>query len=190
MDRDPNRARAVVRRDAGRHAFARLDRDGERGAERRLVVLGHLVQAERVAVLAGEAEADQPARMRRHEVDRVGCRELRGDRRGRPRSRDRDRRRRRRSGRRECPRSPRRWSRTGSWSRLQSRRGWYPARDQAFDVLAEHVHLEVQLVALGDRAERRVLERVRDQRDAERLSSTCVTVSATPCTATEPFSTT
>ena len=53
---------------------------GERGAERRLVVVGHRAQAELVGALLGEAEADQPARVGRHEVDRVGRRELRGDR--------------------------------------------------------------------------------------------------------------
>ena len=79
MDRDLDRARAVVRGDAGRHSLARLDRNGERGAERRFVVFGHRMEAELVAALAREAEADEPARVRRHEVDRVGRRELRGD---------------------------------------------------------------------------------------------------------------
>ena len=116
MDRDLDRVAAVGGRDPGRDALARLDRDGERGAERRLVVVGHRAQAELVGALLGEAEADQPARVRRHEVDRLGRRELRGDRRGRPRSRGRGRRRRRRSVPRGCPRSPPRSSRT-AWSR-------------------------------------------------------------------------
>ena len=80
VDRDLDRVAAVGGRDAGRDAFARLDRDRERGAERRLVVLGHRAQAELVGALLGEAEADQPARVRRHEVDRLRRRELRGDR--------------------------------------------------------------------------------------------------------------
>ncbi len=80
MDRDLDRVAAVGGRDAGRHAFARLDADRERGAERRLVVVGHRAQRELVGALLGEAEADQPARVRRHEVDRLGRRELRGDR--------------------------------------------------------------------------------------------------------------
>ena len=80
VDRDLDRAGAVVRRDAGRHALARLDGDGERGAERRLVLVGHLPQAELVAALLGEAEADEAARVRGHEVDRLGRRELRRDR--------------------------------------------------------------------------------------------------------------
>ena len=61
VDRDLDRARAVGGRDAGRDAFAGLDRDGERGAERRLVVVGHRLQPELVAALLGQAEADQPA---------------------------------------------------------------------------------------------------------------------------------
>ncbi len=42
IDRDLDRARAVVRRDAGADPFARLDRDGEGRPVRRLVALGHL----------------------------------------------------------------------------------------------------------------------------------------------------
>src|SRR5213592_3269107 len=68
-----------MRRDARRDTLARFDRDGEGGAERRLVALSHRMQAELVAALAREAEADQPARVRRHEVDRVRRRELRCD---------------------------------------------------------------------------------------------------------------
>ena len=80
MDRDLDRVAAVGGGDAGGDALARFDADGERGAERRLVVLGHRAQAEMVGALLGQAEADQPARVRRHEVDRVGRRELRRDR--------------------------------------------------------------------------------------------------------------
>ena len=78
-DRDLDRVAAVGGRDAGRHALARLDRDREGGAERRLVVVGHRPQAELVGALLGQAEADQPARVRGHEVDRLGRRELRRD---------------------------------------------------------------------------------------------------------------
>ena len=80
VDGDLDRVRAVVRRDAGRDALARLDRDGERGAERRLVLVGHLAQPELVAALLGQAEADEPARVRDHEVDGLGRRELGRDR--------------------------------------------------------------------------------------------------------------
>ena len=64
----------------GRDAVARLDRDRERRAELRLVLVGHLAEPELVAALGGQAEADQPAAVRRHEVDGVGRDELRGDR--------------------------------------------------------------------------------------------------------------
>ena len=67
-------------RDPGGDALPRLDRDGERGAEGRLVLVGHLTQAELLAALRREAEADQPAAVGRHEVDRLGRDELRGDR--------------------------------------------------------------------------------------------------------------
>ncbi len=80
VDRDLDRVGPVVGRDPGRDALARLDRDGERGAERRLVLVGHLAQAELLAPLGREAEADQPPPVGRHEVDRLGRDELRGDR--------------------------------------------------------------------------------------------------------------
>ena len=48
-------------------------------SERRLVVLGHRPQTELVAALLREAEADQAACMRGHEVDRFRRRELRCD---------------------------------------------------------------------------------------------------------------
>ncbi len=59
IDRDLDRVRAVRRRDPRRHPFARLDGDGEGGAEWRLVALGHRRQAELLAALAGETEADE-----------------------------------------------------------------------------------------------------------------------------------
>ena len=112
VDRDLDRVRAVVRRDAGRDALARLDRDGEGGAERRLVLARHLLEAELVAALLGQAEADQAARVRRHEVDRLRASRTARRSSGRPRSRGPRRRRRRRSGPGGCPRSPLRRSRT------------------------------------------------------------------------------
>ena len=80
VDRDLDRLRAVLRGDAGRDALARLDGDGERGAERRLVLIGHLAQPELVAALLGQAEADEAAGVRDHEVDRLGRCELGRDR--------------------------------------------------------------------------------------------------------------
>ena len=80
VDRHLNRERSVVRRDAGRHALARLDRHGERRAERRLVVIRHRTELELVAALRRQAEADEAAAVGRHEVDRLGRDELRCDR--------------------------------------------------------------------------------------------------------------
>ena len=80
IDGDLDRVGAVVRGDAGRDAFARLDRHREGGAERRLVLVGHLAQPELVAALLGQAEADEPACVRDHEVDGLGRRELGRDR--------------------------------------------------------------------------------------------------------------
>ncbi len=71
-----DRVRAIGGRDPGRHALARLDRLRERGSERRLVALGHRPQAELVCPVGREAETDQAAGMRGHEVDRLGSREL------------------------------------------------------------------------------------------------------------------
>src|SRR5206468_8256630 len=80
VDSDLDRARAVLRRDPGRDSVAGLDRDRERGLERCLVAVGHLAQSELVAALLGQWEADQAAGVRGHEVDRLGRRELGGDR--------------------------------------------------------------------------------------------------------------
>src|ERR671937_1770884 len=80
IDRDLDRARAVGRGNAGRHSCARLDRHGERRAVGRFVVLRHLPQPELLAAVRCQAQADQPAGLLRHEVDRLGRRELRGDR--------------------------------------------------------------------------------------------------------------
>ena len=73
---------------------------------RRLVLGRHQLEAELVAALGRQREADPAAGLARHEVDRVGRDELRPPSRGRPRSRGPRRRRRRPSGRRRCPRAP------------------------------------------------------------------------------------
>src|SRR6185312_9205373 len=67
-------------RDAGGDAVARLDRDRERRLERRLVLRRHQVEPELVAAVGRQREADQPAPLLRHEVDRLGRRELRRER--------------------------------------------------------------------------------------------------------------
>ena len=80
VDRHLDRVRAVGRGDPGRDALARLDRDRERRLVRRLVVVRHRLEVELVAALLGQAEADEPAAVHRHEVDRLGRGELRSDR--------------------------------------------------------------------------------------------------------------
>ena len=77
VDGDLDRVRAVVRRDAGRDALARLDRDRERRLQRRLVLRRHQVEAELLAALGRQREADEAARLLGHEVDRLGRHELR-----------------------------------------------------------------------------------------------------------------
>ena len=61
IDRDLDRARAVAGRDAGLDALARLDRDGEGRLVGGLVVRDHEPQAELVAALGRQREADQAA---------------------------------------------------------------------------------------------------------------------------------
>src|SRR5204863_5886509 len=75
-----DRVGAVVRRDPRRHALAGLDRHGEGRLEGRLVLRGHQVEAELVATLPRERQADQAARVGGHEVDRVRRGELGGER--------------------------------------------------------------------------------------------------------------
>jgi len=70
-------AGAVGRRNAGGHTLGRLDRDGEIGAERRTVGGDHEREIELAAALLGQRQADQPAPVLGHEVDRVGRDELR-----------------------------------------------------------------------------------------------------------------
>ena len=67
-------------RDPGRDALARLDRHGEGVSNGRFVLRRHQVEPELVAALGGERQADQPAALLGHEVDRLGRRELRGER--------------------------------------------------------------------------------------------------------------
>ncbi len=78
VDRDLDRVGPVVGRDPGRDTLAGLDRDRERCLEGRLVLRGHQVQAELVAPVGGQRQADPAARLLGHEVDRRRCRELGG----------------------------------------------------------------------------------------------------------------
>ena len=71
VDGRQNGRGAVGGGDAGRRPPARLDRDRERRAEVGRVLLDHRRQLEGVAPLLGQGEADQPAPLARHEVDRL-----------------------------------------------------------------------------------------------------------------------
>ncbi len=64
--------RPVGRGDAGGDALRRFDGFGKRGAEARIVARRHGWQLQRVADFGTEREADQAARVPRHEVDDVG----------------------------------------------------------------------------------------------------------------------
>jgi hypothetical protein len=69
----------VGRRDAGRHALARLDRYGEGGPQARGVLLRHQRQLQLLDALLGEREANEAARVLRHEIDDLWGRHLRRD---------------------------------------------------------------------------------------------------------------
>src|SRR3954453_20248491 len=80
VDRNLDGPRTVGGGDAGGHALARLDGEREGGAERRFVPVRHLAQAELLAALLGQAEADETAPVGGHEVDGLRSRELGRDR--------------------------------------------------------------------------------------------------------------
>ena len=64
--------------DAGGHAVAGLDGDGEVGAELRVVVLDHEIEAELVAEGGRHGQAHEAAAVMGHEVDGFGGRKLGG----------------------------------------------------------------------------------------------------------------
>ena len=70
-------ARAVSGGNTRGHAFARLDRHGERGFMTRRVVRGHQRQAQFLDPVACHRQADQTTTVGRHEVDGIGCGPLR-----------------------------------------------------------------------------------------------------------------
>ena len=72
IDGHRHRARPVGGRDAGGHAFARLDRGGEGGLVAGLVVPGHQRQVEPLDPVLVHGEAHQAAAEADHEVDRLG----------------------------------------------------------------------------------------------------------------------
>ena len=117
----------------------------------------HRAEPELVAALLGQAEADEPAPVRGHEVDRLGGGELRRDREvafvlavGGVDDDDE-------LAVRGCPRSPpRSWRTARRLRRAGSSPDRYPGAsvpeaaarlEQALDVLGEHVDLDVDLVA-------------------------------------------
>ena len=65
-------ARAILRGDAGGNSARGLDRDGEGGLVGRGVFLDHQGEIELPDSFLGQREANQPAPVRGHEVDRVG----------------------------------------------------------------------------------------------------------------------
>ena len=162
-DRDLDRVAAVGGGDAGGDALARVDRRGVGGAVPRAALVGDQPQPELVGPRLGQAEADLPAGVGHHEVERLGRRELSRD--GEvalvlavgivdhddeaaladllDRLLDRGE-----------------WGRHCHGSRLAR-------SDKALDVLGEHVRLEVHRIAGLELAERGRGERVRDQRDLE-----------------------
>ncbi len=72
IDRDLNRARAVVRRNASRHASARVDRLAKCGTELRRVLRRHGTDVQVLKSLFGHGQADQSASVLGHEVDGFG----------------------------------------------------------------------------------------------------------------------
>ncbi|CAG9216322.1 conserved hypothetical protein [Burkholderia vietnamiensis] len=78
-DRRADRRHAVGRGHAGMHAFARLDRHGERGAVAALVGLHHRRQLERADLLVGQAQAHDAAALADQQRHRLGRDALGGD---------------------------------------------------------------------------------------------------------------
>ncbi len=140
----------------GRDPVAGLDGDRERGLVRRLVLGRHQVQAELVAALGRQREADQPAPLLGHEVDRLGRRELGGERQialvlavlvvaddDHP-------------------------ARADLVQRLFDRCERSTHRNELLHVLGEHIHLQIDGPAGFGRAQRRALQGLGDQGHGER----------------------
>ena len=67
-----------MRADPGRHSLRRIDRDGEIGPIHFPILRDHALQPELIGALARERDANQPAPVHRHEIDRFRRRLLRG----------------------------------------------------------------------------------------------------------------
>ncbi|MNL08952.1 hypothetical protein D3C87_1296960 [compost metagenome] len=72
VDRHLDRPRPVCRRDPRGHPGSGFDRAGKTHAMLRPGVGHHQVQAQRAAALLGQGQANQPARLHRHEGDGLG----------------------------------------------------------------------------------------------------------------------
>lgn len=79
VDRYLNRSRSILGANTSDHTVASLERHREVRPKGRPIACCHRVDAELVAALGCQREADEPARFLGHEVDRAGRRELRGD---------------------------------------------------------------------------------------------------------------
>jgi len=77
VDRDSDGPGAVPGGDSGRNSFARLDRDGEGGFMPCAVVAAHQFKAKLLGPFASQRQANQPAAVHGHEVDRIGRGHLR-----------------------------------------------------------------------------------------------------------------
>ncbi|MNQ88269.1 hypothetical protein D3C85_1035260 [compost metagenome] len=74
-----DRAGAVGGGNAGGHPARRLDRHGKGGAEGAAIGRHHLLQAQALAVLLGQGQADQPPCFTGHEADGLGVAAFGGD---------------------------------------------------------------------------------------------------------------
>ena len=74
-----NRARPIGRRNAGGDAFGRFDRHRECGAVGGAIAQGHGRQAQVLAALSGEGQADQAAAKTGHEVDGLSAHVVGGE---------------------------------------------------------------------------------------------------------------
>ena len=79
IDGDGDGMRAVMRRDAGAYAFARLDGHGEGRGVARAVRARHQLEMKLLGAVGVERQADKPAAMLGHEIDGVRRCHLRGD---------------------------------------------------------------------------------------------------------------
>ena len=196
IDRRAHRGGAIGRGDAGAGAALGFDRHAERGFEPRRVLLDHQRDLELVEPLAGHRQADQAAAVLGHEVDRLGRHLLGGHRqvafvlailvvddddhlaaanRG--------------DGVFDRGERPRRAGTLGDLDLGASLPWlWLSQFHCAHDVLADHVALEVDLVALAQALQRGVRSRCTESPCTSNCRSPSpATVRLMPSTATDPL---